>query len=199
MIERLPQYVALAEEVCAVTERMAGQATAWLKTTGHKQTFGDRAVTNRCLEIDSALRALIDDARAGFWSWMAQGKSAMRWHLALLLAASFAASPVDGVAAEKQIADVKDLAGTWRGWVMAESGRERATMVVDEDGTYKASTTRGTLSQGMFYLRDGKLRYRSTRTTGTASLSEDQGKTILTMMPVDPTADTGRTEYERVK
>jgi hypothetical protein len=123
----------------------------------------------------------------------------MRWHLALLLAASFAASPVDGVAAEKQIADVKDLAGTWRGWVMAEFGRERATMVVDEDGTYKASTTRGTLSQGMFYLRDGKLRYRSTRTTGTASLSEDQGKTILTMMPVDPTADTGRTEYERVK
>jgi hypothetical protein len=123
----------------------------------------------------------------------------MRWHLALLLAASFAASPVDGVAAEKQIADVKDLAGTWRGWVMAESGRERATMVVDEDGTYKASTTRGTLSQGMFYLREGKLRYRSTRTTGTASLSEDQGKTILTMMPVDPTADTGRTEYERVK
>jgi len=123
----------------------------------------------------------------------------MRWHLALLLAASFAASTVDGVAAEKQIADVKDLAGTWRGWVMAESGRERATMVVDEDGTYKASTTRGTLSQGMFYLREGKLRYRSTRTTGTASLSEDQGKTILTMMPVDPTADTGRTEYERVK
>ena len=123
----------------------------------------------------------------------------MRWHLALLLAASFAASPVDGVAGEKQIADVKELAGSWRGWVRAESGRERATMVVEEDGTYKASTTRGTLSQGMFYLRDGKLRYRSTRTTGTASLSEDQGKTILTMMPVDPTADTGRTEYERVK
>ena len=123
----------------------------------------------------------------------------MRWHLALLLAASFAASPVDGVAGGKQIVDVKDLAGSWRGWVRSESGRERATMIVEEDGTYKASTTRGTLTQVMFYLRDGKLRYRSTRTTGTASLSEGQGKTILTMMPVDPTADTGRTEYERVK
>jgi len=123
----------------------------------------------------------------------------MRWHLALLLAASFAASPVDGFAGGNQIADVKELAGSWRGWVRAESGRERATMVIEEDGTYKASTTRGTLSQGMFYLRDGKLRYRSTRTTGTASLSEDQGKTILTVLPVDPTADTGRTEYERVK
>ena len=123
----------------------------------------------------------------------------MRWHLALLLAASFAASPVDGAAGGKQIVDVKDIAGSWRGWVRAESGRERATMVVEEDGTYKASTTQGTLTQGMFYLRDGKLRYRSTRTTGTAGLSEGQGKTILTMMPVDPTADTGRTEYERVK
>jgi len=123
----------------------------------------------------------------------------MRWHLALLLAASFAASPVDGVAGEKQIADVKELAGNWRGWVRVESGQEFATMVVEEDGFYKASTTRGTLTQGMFYLRDGKLRYRSTRTTGTTSLSEDQGKTILRIMPVDPTADTGGTEYERVK
>jgi hypothetical protein len=125
----------------------------------------------------------------------------MRWHHALLLAASFAASPLDGVAGGKQIADVKELAGSWRGWVRTEFGRERATMVVEEDGTYKASTTPGTLTQGAFYLRDGKLRYRSTRTTGTASLSEDQGKVVLTMMPVDPdpTADSGRAEYERVK
>jgi hypothetical protein len=123
----------------------------------------------------------------------------MKWHLALFLAASFAASPLDGVAGEKQIANVKELAGSWRGLVKAEFGREGATMVVEEDGAYKASTMRGTLTQGTFYLRDGKLRYQSTRTTGRASLSEDQGKTVLTMMPVDPTADTGRTEYERVK
>jgi hypothetical protein len=123
----------------------------------------------------------------------------MKWHLALFLAASFAASPLDGVAGEKQIANVKELAGSWRGLVKTEFGREGATMVVEEDGTYKASTMRGTLTQGTFYLRDGKLRYQSTRTTGRASFSEDQGKTVLTMMPVDPTADTGRTEYERVK
>jgi hypothetical protein len=126
-------------------------------------------------------------------------RSAMRWCLAIFLAAAFAASPLDGVAGEKQIADVKELAGSWRGWVRTEFGRERATMVVEEDGTYKASTTRGTLTQGTFSLRDGKLRYQSTRTTGSASLSEDQGKTVLTMMPVDPTVDTGRTVYERVK
>ena len=123
----------------------------------------------------------------------------MRMHLLLLLAAIFALSSLDGITEEKQIADVKELAGTWQGWVRAESGRERATMVVEADGTYKASTTRGTLSQGQFFLRDGKLRYRSTRTTGTASLSEDQGNTVLTVMPEHPTSDTGRTEYTRVK
>ena len=131
----------------------------------------------------------------------------MKAHFALLLGAMFALSPLNGVAGEKQIADVRELAGSWQGWVRTEFGRERATMVVQEDGTYKASTTRGTLTEGSFYLRDGKLRYRSTRTTGTASLSEGQGKIILTVMPTggptgtppDPTADTGRTEYERVK
>ena len=123
----------------------------------------------------------------------------MRMQHLLLLAARVPLSPLDVNAEHKQIADVKELAGTWQGWVRAESGRERATMVVEADGTYKASTTRGTLSQGQFFLRDGKLRYRSTRTTGAASLSEDQGNTILTVMPEHPTSDTGRTEYRRVK
>ena len=77
----------------------------------------------------------------------------MKWHLALFLAASFATSPLDGLAGEKQIANVKELAGSWRGLVKTEFGREGATMVVEEDGTYKASTTRGTLTQGTFYLQ----------------------------------------------
>ena len=123
----------------------------------------------------------------------------MSMNLALLLAAVFALSPLHGVAAEKQIRDVKELAGSWRGWVTGEQGQERATMNVQADGTYKASTTRGSTSEGQFYLQDGKLLYRSSRTTGTASLSEDKGKTTLTVMPEDPNYRTGRAEYERVK
>ena len=123
----------------------------------------------------------------------------MRMHLALLLAAVFAVSPLDGVAGEKQIVDVKELAGSWQGWVTAVSGQERATMIVQADGSYKASTTRGSTSEGKFYLQDGKLRYRSSRTTGTARLSEDQGKTTLTVLPEDPNYQTGKGEYERVK
>src|SRR5213594_2715835 len=123
----------------------------------------------------------------------------MKMRLALVVAALFALSPLDGVAGEKQVLDVKELAGSWRGWVTAEMGDERATMTVQTDGSYKASTTRGSTSEGKFYLQDGKLRYRSSRTTGTASLSEDQGKTTLTVMPEDPNYQTGKGEYERVK
>jgi hypothetical protein len=60
-------------------------------------------------------------------------------------------------------------------------------------------TARGAITEGKFYLQDGELRYRSSRTTGAASLSEDQGKTVLTVKPADPKYHTGRTEYERVK
>ena len=56
-------------------------------------------------------------------------------------------------------------------------------MIVQANGSYKASTTRGSMSEGQFYLQDGKLRYRSSRTTGAASLSEDKGKTTLTVTP----------------
>lgn len=131
----------------------------------------------------------------------------MRIHRALLLVAVFALSPLDGVAGEKQIVDVKELAGSWRGWVSEAAGDEWATMNVSADGSYKASTMSST-TLGKFYLQAGKLRYRSSRTTplampstavlGTASVSEDEGKTVLTLMPEDPNY-LGRAEFERVK
>jgi hypothetical protein len=124
---------------------------------------------------------------------------AMRMRLALLLVAVFALSPLGGLAGEKQIVDVKELAGSWRGWVTGEQGDERATMIVSADGSYKASTTRGSTTEGTFYLQDGKLRYRSSRTTGTASVAEDKGNTVLSLMPEDPNFRTGRAEYERVR
>ena len=122
----------------------------------------------------------------------------MRTYVALLLAAVFAVHPLGGVAGEKQIADVKELAGSWQGWVTGELGQERATMIVQANGSYKASTTQGSTSEGQFYPQDGKLRYRSSRTTGTASLSEDKGTTTLTVTPEDPNYQTGKAEYERV-
>ena len=113
----------------------------------------------------------------------------------------------DGVAEEKQIGDVEELAGSWRGWVNEVPGDEWATMNVSADGSYIATTISGS-TVGTFYLQGGKLKYRSRRTTplampsaevlGTARVSEDQGKTILTLMPEDPSY-LGSAEYERVK
>ena len=123
----------------------------------------------------------------------------MRRHLALILGAVLVLSPLEGVTQEKPIVDVKELAGTWRGWVTREQGHEPVTMIVSADGSYRAMTVDTASTEGKFYLQDGKLRYRSSRTTGTARLSEDQGKTMLTVMPGDPTYHTGRAEYERIK
>ena len=131
----------------------------------------------------------------------------MRMHRALLLAAVFALSPLDGVAGEKQISDVKELAGRWRGWVSEVAGDEWATMNVSADGIFNASLMTVSIV-GKFYLQDGKLRYRSRRTTptampsaevfGTVNISEDNGKTVLTLAPDEPNY-LGRAEYERVK
>jgi hypothetical protein len=123
----------------------------------------------------------------------------MRMYLALLVAGVFALSPLDGAAGEKQIVDVKELAGSWRGWVTRDQGQEPATLIVEVDGSYRALTTDGATTEGKFYLQDGKLRYRSSRTTGTASLSDDQDKIMLTVMPENSYYKTGRAEYERVK
>ena len=123
----------------------------------------------------------------------------MKTGLALVLATALALFPLAGIAAEKQVKDVKELAGSWRGWVTGEQGQERANMIVKADGSYKASTVSGSTAEGQFYIENGKLLYRSSRTTGTASLSVDKGKTTLSVIPEDPNYRTGRGDYERVK
>jgi hypothetical protein len=64
---------------------------------------------------------------------------------ALVLAAVLVLSPRDGLAGEKQIVDVKELAGRWRGWVNEVAGDEWATMNVSPDGSFNASTFSGTI------------------------------------------------------
>src|SRR5262249_33922951 len=93
-------------------------------------------------------------------------RSAMRTSGAVLLAAVLALSPLDGVAGDKQIAAVEELAGSWQGWITRGEGRERATMYVSADGSYRSLTKDGASTEGKFYLQDGKLLYRSSRTTG---------------------------------
>src|SRR5262245_44435043 len=114
-------------------------------------------------------------------------------------------SGVPGIRAVERLSKTIPIVMTTVGDAVA--GDEWATMNVSADGSYKASAT-STTTVGKFYLEAGKLRYRSRRTTPaamptaevfeTASVSEDQGKTILTLMPEDPNY-LGRAEYEKVK
>ena len=123
--------------------------------------------------------------------------------IAVFIALAFAVTPLAAPAAEKQITDVKQLTGTWQGWVTSQlAGSDRVLMTIKEDGSYQSSTTRdgGTLTVGKYYLEGGKIRYKSSRTQGTAVVSEDKGKTILTLAPegsFNPV--TGPAVYERVK
>ena len=123
--------------------------------------------------------------------------------LAVVIALVFAVSPPAAIAAEKQITDIKQLAGTWQGWVTSQlSGSERVLMTVKEDGSYQSSTTRdgGTLTVGKYYLQGGKVRYKSSRSEGTVVISEDKGKTTMILAPegsFNPV--TGPATYERVK
>ena len=120
-------------------------------------------------------------------------------HLALILGAVLVLSPLEGVAQDKQIVDVKELAGAWRGRVTREQGQEPVTMIVSADGSYRAMTADTASTEGQFYIQDGKLRYRSSRTIGTASLSEARGHSVLTMVPEEFVFGAGRAEYERVE
>jgi hypothetical protein len=123
----------------------------------------------------------------------------MKTHVAVFVALALALSPLAAVAADKPVTDVKELAGTWQGWTTLGTADERATMTVKADGSYEAATRVGTKTVGQFYLENGKLRYRSSRSTGSARLSEDKGKTFLTVVPEGTTYETGTTEYARVK
>jgi hypothetical protein len=97
---------------------------------------------------------------------------------ALLLAAVLALSPLDGLAGEKQIVDVKELAGSWRGWVSEVAGDEWATV------NRSSRTT--------------PLAMPSAEVLGAVSVSEEPGKTLLTLTPEDPNY-LGRAEYGRVR
>lgn len=113
--------------------------------------------------------------------------------------AQLGSTPSAGVA--KPISDVKELAGMWQGWVTTQLGSQtRVSMTIKGDGSYEGASTTGSMTLGQFYLEGGKLRYRSSRTQGSATVSEEKGKVVLTISPEGSYSfETGQAIYERVK
>jgi hypothetical protein len=125
--------------------------------------------------------------------------AAMRRHLVVLLAVMFALSPLEGVAGEKPILDVNELAGSWHGWTTRDDGQDRTTLFVSADGRPPRldDTCRDHRGDVLSERRQPGLSLVAHH--GEASLSEDQGTTTLTVMPADPKYHPGRAEYERAK
>lgn len=129
----------------------------------------------------------------------------MSWRglIVVLVVLVLALGPLVTLAAEKRITDIKQLAGTWQGWVDSQlEGSGRVIMTVKEDGSYQSATEGrgGTLTVGQYYLEGGKVKYRSSRTQGSVVISEDKGKTIMTLTPegsYNPV--TGPATFERAK
>jgi hypothetical protein len=120
----------------------------------------------------------------------------------LLAVLALGLSAVAADAAETPITDVKEIAGTWEGWATSQLGAQtRIQMTIKPDGTYESSTIPpgGTLTRGTYYVDGGTLRYRSSRTHGTATVSQENGKTRLTMTPEGTVHyATGPATFERV-
>jgi hypothetical protein len=81
---------------------------------------------------------------------------------------------------EKAIESAKTLAGDW-----GSIDRSLAAIHIDEDGTYDGSAATGAKTEGRITVTDGKASFRSTTSEGTVTLSEENGKEVLTFTRSD--------------
>ncbi len=90
---------------------------------------------------------------------------------------------------EIAVTDVAQVVGTWVGpveWISTRSnpaGNDTATLTLNADGTFSATTTRGSRSNGTFVLKEGKARFQMLSpqppgwsTVGTWTFFENDGK-----------------------
>ena len=63
MKEKVDSYVALAEDICRATKAFIDKGTSTLRQQNYGLQIRDKVLLGLGLKIDSAFRALIDDAR----------------------------------------------------------------------------------------------------------------------------------------
>jgi len=81
--------------------------------------------------------------------------------------------------AEKPIDDLKKLAGDWR----SLGNVNRASIHINDDGTYQGIAATGAQTTGRIAVTKGKASYQSNTSEGTVTLSEESGKDVLTFVP----------------
>jgi hypothetical protein len=117
----------------------------------------------------------------------------------ILRAVVFALSPLQGVAREKQILDVKELTGSWHGWITRDEGpgprntvRLGGRKLPRLDDTWRDH-------RGKVLCERRQLALSLVAHHGGGESLRRSGTTTLTVMPADPKYHTGRARYERVK
>ena len=93
---------------------------------------------------------------------------------------------------DRPITDVKSLAGQWR----AVGGASAAAIRIKPDGSYEGTAASGAKTTGRIVVTAGKAAYRSTSSEGTVTLSQEDGRDVLTFMLPDR---RGSARLERVK
>jgi hypothetical protein len=94
--------------------------------------------------------------------------------------------------AEKPFDDVKTLTGDWR----STGSVTPASIHINEDGTYEGIAASGARTAGRITVTGGKASYRSITSDGTVTLSEENGKDVLTF---EPSGRRGSQKLERVR
>jgi hypothetical protein len=110
---------------------------------------------------------------------------------AVFLVALFGLAAIVAAGAEKAVESVKTLAGDW-----GSIDRSVAAIHINEDGTYDGTAATGAKTAGRIAVTDGKALFRSTTSEGTVTLSEENGKEVLTFTRSD---GRGSARMQRVK
>jgi len=89
--------------------------------------------------------------------------------------------PTSLLAGNLTVTDVKELAGSWEGFLRADYNQQTAVRwTVREDGTF--TSVGQSVSEGKIKLVDGRLMYETTLSKGTLSLEDRRGKQILNVV-----------------
>jgi|SwirhisoilCB2_FD_contig_31_7708420_length_1386_multi_6_in_0_out_0_2 hypothetical protein len=115
------------------------------------------------------------------------------WALATLLATGCAS-----MAVEKPILSFDTIAGQWVGTVYYSGGADQVQLTVNKDGSFTATSPRGT-SSGHYSLVNGKMTGKND-TTGAVSdvtLGEQGSEQVLVSTGKTPAGGTYATEFRR--
>jgi hypothetical protein len=106
----------------------------------------------------------------------------------LVLAVAIAAAACSLLSSPESVADVRELAGPWRGRLATQIANAAATMTIDEMGAYTGALhVEGgedrPFAGAIVVVRPGRLRYQGSHGNGLVMLTRRDDRTMLRFVP----------------